>query len=289
MTTLVALIVWRINAVIVIFFFLVFACLDGAYLSSALTKIPSGAWFTILLAFILSSIFVLWRFGKEQQWSAEREDRFQPSHLMATNEVGEVKFTEAFGGGEVRKVSGVGIFFDKTGDMVPIVFSQFVRKFAARPEVVVFFHMRPLSLPTIPESERYVISRTSIPSCYRLTIRHGYTDKIVTPDLARLVVEQLVLYVTRERSLQPDGSSSGSRSKYSPEIQAELDVIETAHAAQSVYVMGKEQMKIRKGTNIVRRVLLEAFLWIRENSRAKMADMNIPIDSLIEVGFIKVI
>jgi KUP system potassium uptake protein len=28
-----------------------------------------------------------------------------------------------------------------------------------------------------------------------------------------------------------------------------------------------------------------AFLWIRENSRTKVADMNIPFDSLVEVDF----
>jgi len=52
-------------------------------------------------------------------------------------------------------------------------------------------------------------------------------------------------------------------------------------------MMSKEQMRIKKGTNIMRSLALEAFLWIRENSRTKMADMNIPMDSLIEVGFVK--
>lgn len=61
----------------------------------------------------------------------------------------------------------------------------------------------------------------------------------------------------------------------------------SVHDAQTVYVMGKEQMRIKKGTSTVRRLALEAFLWIRENSRTKMADMNIPMDSLVEVGFVK--
>ena len=286
MVSLVALIIWRISLLIVIFFFLVFASLDGVYLSSALTKVPDGAWFTILLAILLSSIFILWRFGKEQQWSAEAQDRFHPSQLLTTTANGDMHLTKAFGGGEVSKVNGVGIFFDKVGDMVPIVFTQFVRKFSARPAIVVFFHMRPLSTPNIPEAERFVINRTSIPGCYRLTIRHGYTDIIVSPDLGRMIVEQLVLYITRDPAALSDTSSASSR-QHTPEIQTELDALERAHAAQTVYVMGKEQMKIRKGTNFLRRVLLGTFLWIRENSRAKMADMNVPVDDLVEVGFIK--
>lgn len=287
MVSLVALIVWRINAFIVLFLFLVFACLDGVYLSSALTKVPNGAWFTLMLAVVLSTIFILWRFGKEQQWTAEAGDRLGASQLLTTNSDGEICLTQAFGGGKVSTVNGVGIFFDKIGDMVPIVFSQFVRKFAARPEIVVFFHLRPLPVPSIPESERYVLSRTAIRSCYRLTIRHGYTDIIVSPDLGRMVMEQLVLLVTRlDISTHSDKGSISSK-QHSPEVQAELDVIERAFASQTIYIMGKEQMKIKPGSNFMRKILLEAFLWIRENSRTKMASMNIPADNLVEVGFVK--
>lgn len=285
LVSIVAIIKWRINFLIVLFFFLVFGCLDGVYLSSALVKVPTGAWFTLMLSAILSFVFVLWRFGKESQWSAEREDRFETSHLITTSpSTGEVKLTDTFGGMTVSKVNGVGIFFDKIGDMVPIVFTQFVRKFSARPEIIIFFHMRPLSTPSIPESERYLITRTSIPGCYRMTIRHGYTDDVLTPNLGRLAVEQLVLFITRDHST-PSGNASFV--KHSPEVQAELEVVNKAAEAQMVYVMGKEQMTIKKGTNFIRRGFLMLFLWIRENSRTKMADMNIPFDNLVEVGFVK--
>ncbi|KAK9360602.1 potassium transporter-domain-containing protein [Lipomyces starkeyi] len=284
MVSLVALIIWRINVLIVLFVFLVFACLDGVYLSSALTKVPQGAWFTLLLAIILSSIFILWRFGKERQWSAECENRYQPSHLVITKENGDLQMTAAFGGGPVSKVQGVGIFFDKVGDMVPIVFSQFLRKFSARQEVIVFLHMRPLSLPSIPQSERYLIQRTSIQNCYRLTVRHGYADDIVTPDLGRAIVEKLKWFVASDTRSSTGTSSLFTRSL---EVQAELDALNRAYEAQTVYIMGKEQMKIRRGSNFVRRTLLEAFLWMRENSRTKLADTEIPTDSLVEVGFVK--
>ncbi len=253
-------------------------------MSSALTKVPTGAWFTIMLAAVLSIIFTLWRFGKEQQWTAEKQDRFQTSHLLATSTSGEVSLTPAFGGGVLTKVNGMGIFFDKVGDMVPIVLTQFVSKFKARPEVMVFFHMRPLSTPSIPEAERYVIQRTSIPGCYRMTVRHGYADLILSPDLARLVTEQLVLFVTRGTA---SSTSSVSSVDHSPGVQAELELIKKASEAQTVFIMGKEQLKIKKGTNFFRTVLLWAFLWMRENSRTNMADMSLDHDNLVEVGFVK--
>ncbi|KFZ17404.1 hypothetical protein V502_04612 [Pseudogymnoascus sp. VKM F-4520 (FW-2644)] len=228
--SLVAILVWRFNILIVILFFLVFGSLDGAYLSAALTKVPNGAWFTLMLASILSCVFVLWRFGKEQQWTAEREDRFQPSHLLSSTDKGDVKLTAAYGGSIVSKTPGIGIFFDKAGDMVPIVFAQF---------------------------------RTLIPGCYRITVRHGYTDSIVSPDLGRLIVGQLTLFINR------GNSSNTSPTEYPSAVQAELDALSNASASQLV------------------RVLLMMFLWMRENSRTKMADMTIPTDSLVEMGFVK--
>ncbi|TAQ83805.1 hypothetical protein B7494_g7874 [Chlorociboria aeruginascens] len=286
LVSLVAIIIWQINILIVIFFFLVFACLDGVYLSSVLTKVPTGAWFTIVLASILSTIFVLWRFGKEQQWTSEAEDRFQPSHLLTTSATGQAQLTPAFGGGLISQVNGIGIYFDKIGDKVPIVFTQFVRKFGARPDIIIFFHMRPLSTPSIPESERYIVQRTSIPGCYRMTVRHGYTDDIVSSaNLGQLIIEQLILAITTRATAS--GSSASSSVEHTSEVQAELDRIQRAAEAQMVYIMGKEQMVIKKGTNIFRRLVLMAFLWIRENSRTKMADMGIPFDQLVEVGFVK--
>jgi KUP system potassium uptake protein len=284
LVSLVAIVIWRINVFIVLFFFLVFGCLDGAYASSALTKVPTGAWFTLLLAAILSFIFVLWRFGKENQWRAEATDRFQPSDLLITSADGQVKLSPVFGNGTISLVDGVGVFFDKIGDMVPIVFSQFVRKFCARPRIIVFFHLRELSTPSIPEAERYIVQRTTIPGCYRMTARHGYTDSIVTPELGRVIVEQLILFVTRDRE---SSSSSASSKEHSPEIQAELEAIHRGAEAQMTYIMGKEQMTIKKDSGIVRKLFLTLFLWIRENSRTKMQDLNIPFDNLVEVGFVK--
>lgn len=104
--SLVALIIWRLHFAIVLAFFLVFGTLDALYLSSVLTKVPQGAWFTLLLAFILSTIFILWRYGKEQQWKAERSDRFQPGQLIKKNENGQVILTAAFGGAKITDISG---------------------------------------------------------------------------------------------------------------------------------------------------------------------------------------
>ncbi|KAF3770430.1 potassium transporter [Cryphonectria parasitica EP155] len=303
MVALVAIVVWRLPILVVLPVWLLFACLDGTYLSAVLTKVPDGAWFTILLSAILCSIFILWRFGKEAQWAAEHLDRLPASALLvkadgapdqgglspaarpsssSSSKKRETRLTQSFGGTPVSIVPGLGIFFDKNGDrdVLPPSFTHFVRKFAARPSVTVFFHMRPLPVPTVPCAERYVVVRApGVDRAYSVVMRHGYTDDVLKPGMARDLVAQIELSLTR--GAHNGGGAAG-----------ELEELKAAHEAQVVYVLGKETMRIKheRGfhpAGLVRRALLWAFLWIRENSRTKLADLNIDVDKVIEVGFLK--
>jgi KUP system potassium uptake protein len=305
MVTLVAILVWRIKPYYVFLPWLVIVCMDGTYLSSALLKVPDGAWFTILLAMILSSVFILWRFGKEQQWFAEAEDRFPTTHFVKTNDAGDLQLTAQFGGKVLSRAQGFGIFFDKAGETTPIIFSQFIRKLVTAPEVVIFFHLRPLDQPTVAPSDRYTVTRLAMTNCYRLVVRHGYMDEVITPDLAALIMEQVRQHII-SRALDREGeksASSGADSKSpavadnssTPSINApstgstssRLEALERAFNHEVLYIIGKEQMKVKKGTNAVRRVLLNTFLFLRDNTRAKIASLKVPMDKVIEIGFVK--
>ncbi|KAL7800296.1 potassium transporter [Trichoderma ceciliae] len=287
MVALVAILVWRLPFYIVIPVWLIFAALDGAYLSSVLQKVPRGAWFTIMLAAILCFIFTVWRFGKEAQWKAESLDQLTLAALVKSDlatpgsSSKSLVLNERLGGVPVSTVPGLGIFFDKAGDPkhLPACFAHFVIKFAARPSVIIFFHMRPLAVPSVPLEERYVITHTNgLINCYNVTLRHGYLDDVLHPGLARELVGQIELII-----------SCGGR----PDA-AELETLRAAYGSQMVYILGKEVMKVKRGISMTSRVtgffrsfVLWIFLWMRENSRTKMADLNIDADKLIEVGFLK--
>lgn len=120
LVSLVALVIWQVNIVLVLAAFTVFGTFDGLYLSSSLTKVPSGAWFTLCLAVILSSVFVLWRYGKENQWRAEAADRIAPRHLLAKIDEGSPRDIDDSPrlclqptSLPITKLPGVGIFYDK--------------------------------------------------------------------------------------------------------------------------------------------------------------------------------
>ncbi|RMZ71998.1 putative HAK-1 potassium transporter [Pyrenophora seminiperda CCB06] len=309
MVTLVAILVWRVKPYFVLLPWLTIASLDGAYLSSALTKVPDGAWFTILLACLLGSIFILWRFGKEQQWAAEASDRFPTTHFVKTLPSGRLSLTEKFGSKPVGTMEGFGIFFDKAGETTPIVFSQFIRKLVTIPEVIVFFHLRPLEVPFVEPEKRYSVSRLAVPNCYRLVVRHGYMDEVITPDLASLIYDKVHHHIVSRALDDRDQSSSnatatttatdpsneksttGTSTPHSTtstsSTSSRLSALERAFNREVLYIIGKEQMKVRPGSSIIRKFFLEAFFFLRDNSRAKIASLSVSMDKVIEVGFVK--
>lgn len=361
MVTLVALIVWRIPPYLVVVPWLCFASVDGLYLSSALNKVPDGAWFTLTISAILTGLFMLWRFGKEMQWKAEAEDRFRLNSLVIKDDEGKLKLTQRWGGDQLSQIRGLGIFFDKTGVMTPAVFTQFASKFNAVMDVTVFWHLHPVEAPTVPDAERYSVSKfTTIPGCYRLVVKHGFMDEVMSPDLAALIYEKVRSFVIRQAargeeirredpslsgdsgsqatqrsgienvegvpmseaatldatgantastsgaeitpapapsSDDPSSSGGGPRERHISEklpielrdeaVAAELARLDRAYAAKIMYVVGKGQMRTRAGTPIFRRVVLATFLWIRDNTRAKIANLRLAMDRVVEVGFVK--
>ena len=328
MITLVAIIVWRLNPVIVLAIFLPFATLDGLFLSSALTKVPDGAWFTIMLAIVLASIFILWRFGKEQQWASEARDRLPTKGIIVHDaNTGKEMLHSKFGGGELTRIKGLGIFFDKAGHAIPTVYAQFLQKFEARPNVHVFLQLRALSLPSVDEHEKYAVSEVEgIDDCYRVVVRHGYNDEIVTKELGGVVYTNVRAFIVRSACIRgrrreggtkdcdeaeaaavtgveqqdkgrPSAAEDAASQKSDSETARKLRALDEAYATQIVYIVGKEQLRFASGVRrswkkyvgraAFRRIVLEVFMWIRENTRAKVASMRIPVEKLVEVGFVK--
>ena len=291
LVTLVAIVVWRIHPAIVFVIWLPFACLDALYLTSALTKVPDGAWFTLLLAFLLASFFSLWRYGKEKQWLSEARSRQELSDLIvkAPDSSSGQQLAERYGGGELTRIDGMGIFFDKAGAYVPTVYEQWIRKFHAQMDIVVLMHLRALSVPHVDESERFAVSRTSTKDVYRMTIRHGYNDHIISPDLGRLVYLEIRKAIV-SGAIKPSPSERLSAEGV-PQIDdvahaAKLRHLDEAYETQALYLVGKQQMRINGDYNFVKRILLGTFLWVRENCRSRVATLNLPLANLVEVGFV---
>lgn len=67
-----------------------------------------------------------------------------------------------------------------------------------------------------------------------------------------------------------------------------LNALDTAFAEQVLYVFGKEELQLPPtGYSIIQRVFLGAFLFMRDSTNEKVTSLRIPMDKVVEVGFIR--
>jgi len=64
--------------------------------------------------------------------------------------------------------------------------------------------------------------------------------------------------------------------------------LDTAFAEQVLYIFGKEELQIPSASyNIFQRFFLSGFLLMRNSTNEKVTSLKIPMDKLVEVGFIR--
>jgi KUP system potassium uptake protein len=246
-----------------------------------------------MIAGVLTSIFILWRYGKEEQWKAEASGNLPLSQVVRfrsdseTKESPQLQLIQGLGQAPICQTNGLGIFFDKSGSqaIAPHVLVQYLQKFRATPEFMVLFHLHPLPVPTVEAEHRYTVSRcfagradgkgrSPIPNCVRLAVRYGYTDEVITPNLGKLVTDTVRTFLLGEDQAKD-------------EIRLSLSALDHAYNDQVLYIVGKNQLRIKKDTNFIRWAALSAFVWIRSITSAKVQRLNVEVDRLVEVGFIR--
>ena len=208
-----------------------------------------------------------------------------------------------------------------------MVFIQFLQKFQAIPAVAVFFHIRPISNPSVDPGDRFTIARCFpdydthplVQDFFQVTLRHGYTDEVVTPDLGMVIYEEIQKFIIHENvvpklDVSQDESSSehpstgtttsliealptvptGIRKRQTARntVQERLDSVKAAYMDQVTLIVGKEQMRISESQQAKgwpRRIALAGFLWLRGNTGSRVANLNVDVDKLVEIGFVKMV
>lgn len=112
-------------------------------------------------------------------------------------------------------------------------------------------------------------------------------DDVLTSNLPGIVIRELMMFIMRD-SFEP------SEDELPSDIRQELELLRAAQETQTIYLIGKQILRVQKGEgkgmkNLLRRGALGVYLWIRENFNGRLANLDIDPESLVEVGFIKMI
>lgn len=106
-------------------------------------------------------------------------------------------------------------------------------------------------------------------------------------DLERIMFDRLHDFLTRTTGHDAAVGTPGNLQDQREISTREIDALVTARQSQVVYIVGKEQLRIASKTGLFRKLVLKVFIWLRGLSGSKIAEVDIPIDYLFEVGVVK--
>ncbi|EZF83500.1 potassium uptake protein [Trichophyton rubrum MR1459] len=105
LVTLVAIVVWNVHYLIVIPISLFIGLADTLFLSAALAKVPSGGWFTLVLAAVLTTTLLVWSYGEGSKWAARKDERISQA-VVYPNQNGQLILREEGVDQPVKKIKG---------------------------------------------------------------------------------------------------------------------------------------------------------------------------------------
>jgi KUP system potassium uptake protein len=200
MLTLIMLVIWKISIWWIALFFVVFASIEGIYLSSVLYKFIQGGFLPLVFAFVLSTIMAIWHYVHVQRYTFELRNKVSKDFIekLATNP-------------DINRVPGMGLLYSELVQGIPPIFPHFVSNIPSIHSVLVFVSIKPIPISKVVLEERFLFRQVE-PRDYhmfRCVVRYGYNDVIEEPKVfERQLVEHLKEFIHHQHFILEGGTTS---------------------------------------------------------------------------------
>ncbi|XP_016437599.2 LOW QUALITY PROTEIN: potassium transporter 7 [Nicotiana tabacum] len=210
LVTIVMLLIWQINILIVLSFLIIFLGLELTFFSSVLWSVGDGSWIILVFAVVLFLIMYIWNYGSKLKYETEVKQKMSMDLLR---ELGPNL-------GTIR-APGIGLLYNELAKGIPAIFGHFLTTLPAVHSMIIFVCIKYVPLPVVPQNERFLFRRVCPKSyhIFRCVARYGYKDarKENHHTFEQLLIESLEKFIRREaqeRSLESDGDGSNSEEEY---------------------------------------------------------------------------
>ncbi|PIA55208.1 hypothetical protein AQUCO_00800141v1 [Aquilegia coerulea] len=201
LVTIVMLLIWQINIIIVLSFLVFFLGLELTFFSSVLWSVGDGSWVILVLAVVLFFIMYIWNYGSKLKYETEVKQKLS---MDLMRELG-------CNLGTIR-APGIGLLYNELVKGVPAIFGHFLTTLPAIHSMIIFVCIKYVPVPVVPQNERFLFRRVCPKSyhIFRCIARYGYKDvrKENHQTFEQLLIESLEKFIRREaqeRSLESDG------------------------------------------------------------------------------------
>ena len=154
---------WKIVAV-----FTPLAVVDVSYFAANVSKIPHGAWFSLILAAILYTL--MW------SWSTSRQAMLRS---LSSEAVDVDEFAKRVASGEFKKTEGTGVFLVASPTLLPRTLLAALRNFGRIHETTILLTIQTLDTPFADAAERCAVEELA-PGMWRVYLRFGFAE---SPDV----------------------------------------------------------------------------------------------------------
>lgn len=188
--SLVIALYWEKSLFISVCFLLAFGSVEAMYFFSSLLNFSKGTWCVLVLTSLFLLTMLSWHYGTVKKYEFDVENKVAVDWL-----------TDLSPGLGVNRVQGIGFIYTDIVTGVPSFFSHFVTNLPAFHELLVFVSFKPLPVPYIPQSKRYLIGRVGHKEykIYRCIVRYGYCDHMRdTDDFEEHIISSIGEFIARE-------------------------------------------------------------------------------------------
>ena len=165
-----------------------FLVIDVTLFASTSLKIVSGGWFTLVISFIMVTIMLTWRKGRELVFDNLK------AHLIPLPE-----FLTGLFASPPHRVPGTAVFFRSEGDGVPHAMLHNLLHNKVLHERVIFLTVVATDIPHVPEEQRVSITELGH-ACYQMDVTYGFTDGRNIPAAMEQCAEQGFIIEAMETS-----------------------------------------------------------------------------------------
>ncbi|GAB4854115.1 Potassium transporter 7 [Ancistrocladus abbreviatus] len=201
LVTLVMLLIWQINIIIVLAFLVIFMGMELTFFSSVLWRGGDGSWKILVFAIVMFFIMYIWNYGSKLKYETEVRQKMSMDLLR---ELGPNL-------GTIR-APGIGLLYNELVRGIPAIFGHFLTSLPAIHSMVIFVCIKYVPVPVVPQNERFLFRRVCPKSyhMFRCIARYGYKDvrKENHQAFEQLLIESLEKFIRREaqeQSLESDG------------------------------------------------------------------------------------
>ncbi|KAJ0082645.1 hypothetical protein Patl1_12260 [Pistacia atlantica] len=195
---LVMVLVWRCHWILVLFFTGLSLLVEGTYFSSVIFKVNRGGWAPLVIAAGIFIVMSAWHYGTIKFYQFEMHNKVSIQWIIGLGpSLGLVR------------VPGVGFVYSELASGMPHIFGHFITNLPAIHSVMVFVCVKYLPVYTVPERERFLVTRVGPKNfhMFHCVARYGYKDHRKDDEFEKKLFESLFRFIRLE-SLMDDFSDS---------------------------------------------------------------------------------